>query len=879
MPVDPLIADRTAFPVQGPTTPVSGPLATSVPAWPFALLAGLIMCRAVVYLSAAVAGQWVARPGTLHLTWVQLLQGSFYAIAAGLLMVFGRHDRRAWGLGAFLGGIACALMDSFLASPTNPLLNAAKGLRTDAFFAATLWFFCAAFPGLSRRSWLSAAFGAGLAVSSVLGVTLAGFDAIATFQPGVPEWLASLAANAARHSRGAVDWYFSLQFLSMLPLLVLMPLKSSEAGADDRRRYRWLTLGISIALGPLVIDVFATTFWPGLHEWTRGTVLWPLRSIAIMSALTVLPVASAYSALVHRTVDIGFALRAAARYLVARYAAHSLAAAPIAVALLVVFANRDRSVVELAAGPVGATLAAVSVVAWAAAAGRHRLLDLIDARYFRQAVDAQATFLSLSDALRKADSIETLAAKAQAAIDGAFHPAALAICVEDSAGLFVPQNVDAPAVSKASALAQIIGGNDRPLSVTAIGPGVLERLPAADRAWLDETKAVVLVPLRSSQGDLLGVAAVGERRSEMPYGAHDVRLLAALGSACGLGIERLQRMAQARDSGGLPAAGLARECVECGQVSGGEALACTCGAPLQRAPVPHVLNDRLRIIRRIGAGGFAVVYSAVDLALKQPRAVKALPQADPAHFARLRREARLMSTVQHPHLATVYALEAWGLWPMLVMELLEGGTLSDRLRRGALPVDEVVAVGRKLADALCALHRNGVLHRDVKPSNIGFTTEGTPKLLDFGLAKMLEVRGAPAAAHSSESTWSGLPNSEKSGVFRGTPAYASPEALLGEPPSPADDIWSLGVTLLEAATGTNPFRAATPAAVSARVLADDGRVQQWLELLPPPAREPFASLLTRDPVRRAASGRALVQILDDVPVNGSDVMTTQERSA
>ena len=817
------------------------------------------MFRTAVYLAAVVGGEWRPRPDAFHPTWVQLAVGALYALSAAALVLLGRRDVRAWSLGAFLGGFGCALMDGYIRTDV-PLLAAAKGLRTDAFFSASLWFFCTAFPGPAKSAGLAATFTVGVIATAMLGVALAATDAVAAYGLAGTGVVAPVAAAVSRFSQGASDWFFTLQFLSMLPLLVLMRIKAREAGPDEKRRLTWLTMGIAIALTPLTLDVFVNTLWPGYHEWTRGTPFWTVRSAAIMTALAVLPPASAYSALVHRAVDIGFAFRAAAQYLVARYAVHALAATPVVLALFVVFLNRNQAIDDLLAGPAGLTLAVVALAAWAAGAGRHRLLRVLDTRFFRQAIDAQATFLSLADGLRRADSVEALADGAHAAIEGAFHPEALAICVEDSSGQFIVQNADVPSLAKASALAQIIGGDDKPLPLESVAPGVLARLPAPEQKWLRHTRPAVLLPMRSSGGDLLGVIAIGGRRSELPYSAEDLRLLTALGTTCGLAIERLSTAARAAATADGRTAGAGRECVECGEVLDGDAVSCTCGAPLQRAPVPRVLDERLRIERRIGAGGFAVVYSAIDLALKQRRAVKALPQADPAHFARLRREARIMSAVRHPNLATVFALETWGRSPLLVMELFEGGTLADRLRRGALPSHEVLGLGRQLASALVALHDGGIQHRDVKPSNIGFTTGGIPKLLDFGLARMAEVRGVPAKGQSSESTWSGLPTSGRSGMFRGTPAYASPEALMGADPSPADDVWGLGVTLIEAATGTHPFKAQTAAATSARVLAEDGRVERWLEEVPSPVRETLAALVAKDPGRRLAACRALAGV-------------------
>jgi eukaryotic-like serine/threonine-protein kinase len=164
-----------------------------------------------------------------------------------------------------------------------------------------------------------------------------------------------------------------------------------------------------------------------------------------------------------------------------------------------------------------------------------------------------------------------------------------------------------------------------------------------------------------------------------------------------------------------------------------------------------------------------------------------------------------MAAVVHPNLAVIYGIEAWKSTPVLIVEFLDGGTLADRLRQGPLPAIDVVDLGRVLADALERIHAAGILHRDVKPSNIGYTAEAVPKLLDFGLARMVGEHGHRSAAEPPVPGQS-LTNTE--GIV-GTPLYMSPEALWNEPPDASFDLWSLAVVLVEAATGHHPFQRST----------------------------------------------------------------------
>lgn len=174
-----------------------------------------------------------------------------------------------------------------------------------------------------------------------------------------------------------------------------------------------------------------------------------------------------------------------------------------------------------------------------------------------------------------------------------------------------------------------------------------------------------------------------------------------------------------------------------------------------------------------------------------------------------------MAAVSHPNLALIFGAESWQGTPILVVELLEGGTLSHRLRTGPLGVPETLHLGMALADALGALHDAGVLHRDVKPSNIGYSKPGVPKLMDFGVASLVESMGGAepplrvSRTSSPDARTTGLTRS-KTHAVAGTPLYMSPEAVRGYTPEPSFDLWSLAVVLYESVAGHHPFGADTP---------------------------------------------------------------------
>jgi len=234
-----------------------------------------------------------------------------------------------------------------------------------------------------------------------------------------------------------------------------------------------------------------------------------------------------------------------------------------------------------------------------------------------------------------------------------------------------------------------------------------------------------------------------------------------------------------------------------------------------------------RVLKRLGGGGMGVVYEAEDLRLGRHVALKVLPPQltqDPQAVERLKREARAASALNHPHICTIYDIGEQDGQQFIVMELLEGQTLRDRI--GGRPIDEehLLDVGIQVADALDAAHVAGVIHRDIKPGNIFITKRANAKVLDFGLAKAAtpRVAGIPAgdvpAPAASQATAPTEEQLTSPGAAVGTIAYMSPEQATGEDVDSRTDLFSLGVVLYEMATGRPPFAGKTSAVVFDRIL-------------------------------------------------------------
>ena len=217
------------------------------------------------------------------------------------------------------------------------------------------------------------------------------------------------------------------------------------------------------------------------------------------------------------------------------------------------------------------------------------------------------------------------------------------------------------------------------------------------------------------------------------------------------------------------------------------------------------------ILAPLGAGGMGEVYRATDTRLKRQVAIKILPASladDADRLARFQREAEVLASLNHPHIATVYGFEDGNGTKALVMELVEGPTLADRIAHGPLAVDEALPIARQIAEALEAAHERGIIHRDLKPANIKVREDGTVKVLDFGLAKLAERDGSivPGRDDSAQSPTLTSPAAMTAmGVILGTAAYMSPEQARGRTVDKRTDIWAFGAVLYEMLTGARAF--------------------------------------------------------------------------
>jgi serine/threonine-protein kinase len=254
----------------------------------------------------------------------------------------------------------------------------------------------------------------------------------------------------------------------------------------------------------------------------------------------------------------------------------------------------------------------------------------------------------------------------------------------------------------------------------------------------------------------------------------------------------------------------------------------------------------------LGAGGMGQVFRAHDSRLNRDVAIKVLPPefaTDPARMARFSREAQVLAALSHPNIAAIFGLEESGGSSALVMELVEGQTLEERIQAGPIPLDEVLAVARQIADALEAAHEKGIIHRDLKPANIKINPEGKVKVLDFGLAKAMDADPISGAGSQADSPTLTL-DSTRAGQIMGTAAYMSPEQARGKPVDKRADIWAFGVVLYEMLTGKSMFEGETVSDTLAAVLRADIDLKHLRPDTPPKLRRLLVRCLERDPKRR-----------------------------
>lgn len=763
-----------------------------------------------------------------------------YVLCAAPLLIGGRGDSRAWLLGVYF-----ALMASIPAAHILPffLWGAAPAgdvpytiyLHPFVLRPAVLWRFTREFPRIQRRSRIDEA-----ARRMVPAVALVGIGDAVAFVP-----LRILA------QRGAVspdlvtvyqDASFALFTLIETAALLVLFLRARGASHDEFTRIALFGGGFLIwSLGSTVYDVIET-FRPGF--FLANMALTPF--VLLLGAMRLACQATMIYAVVARgALDVRVVVRASYRRLLARRLLAVAVVVPAAVLVWQIASRQNQTVTAVLADPYIRVLGAATLGALAAVVGRRRLLGRLDAWVYPGSADQGRLLAAAGGMLAQASRAGQVGEVVVRCVrDGCGAPASLLIAADaaDShAHGFVGTSSATLPLTRVSAIVDAVRATRRSIPVARDDPAsAFDLLPEGDAEWVHATAAAVVVPVTGAGVEILGIVVVGRRVDDRLPSSFDLIFVETLAVAAGLALQRLTPAAKAVES---PAA---RECPGCGLLApadGGER--CVCGGAWRRAPIPGRLAAAYRVERRLGAGGMGTVYLAWDEELERPVAVKTLTATAADRLVGLKEEARVMAAIQHPAVAQIHGLETWSGRPFLLVEYLAGGTLAERLRGGPLPVARAVDIAVTVASGLEALHAAGYLHRDVKPSNIGFTASRAAKLFDVGLACLADA-GDQAAG--------------------GTVPYASPEVLHGAAPGAADDVWALGVVLYEMVTGRHPFAAGGDSLQAIdRIRRQQIAVPSRSGLPPGPESSTALAFVTRflaaRPAARIATARAFADAL------------------
>jgi serine/threonine protein kinase len=270
---------------------------------------------------------------------------------------------------------------------------------------------------------------------------------------------------------------------------------------------------------------------------------------------------------------------------------------------------------------------------------------------------------------------------------------------------------------------------------------------------------------------------------------------------------------------------------------------------------PGTHLNHYRILRQLGAGGMGEVYEAEDTRLKRRVALKILPPetgADPDRRARFDREAQAVAALNHPNIVTIHSVEECGATRFLTMEVVDGSTLDKLVPPTGLPLPELLKYALPLVDAVSAAHEHGIVHRDLKPANVMVTPDGRVKVLDFGVAKLVDLSGVGVTNMPT------MAIATSAGQIVGTAPYMSPEQAKGRPIDHRSDLFSLGIVFYEMATGVRPFRGETSFSVLAAIMRDEpAPVAQVRAGIPPALERIISDCLEKDPGKRPQSARDL----------------------
>ena len=707
-----------------------------------------------------------------------VLQTIALIAAASLLLVTGFNDRRTmlFGFVALVSATAFAGdgLDHFFKQASFSSTAVLGVIKLDALFPYFFWRFARVFPQSFIPRKLDLALDWIVVTILSIGVILIAANVLDFINPEIA-FVNQIADSNPN------NLYEVLVYGLAFPVFFLLLFRMRSAREDERRRVRVFMFGLLGSLLPLLLFIIVTSISESAADFVTSGELRFFIIPSMQSFVIAIPIITTYAVLVERVLPVRILLKQAIRYTLGNVFVLVGIAFPIILFIYYLYSMRSVSIVGIFDGPNSLFLIAALGLSLFLLSRRREAYEYLERLFYRAKYDTNEALSELSEGLRNSSSLREVSEKTLRTIDETLHPEiAHLLFLTNEAFLQDPREALSRFPLNTKFGMQLVS-----MEHIADVEKLKETLEEKDKRFLLETQARYLIPVKRRSSNC-AILLVGRKKSELPFTSTDVNFLQLVANTISLGYANIDEPTLLDDD-----VQVAYQCEECGRLYDVGEKCSACGSlDFGKAVLPRVLHGHYEVSRQIGVGGMAAVYLADDVRLSRLVVLKSLISARSDEHAFLREEARLMATFSHQNIATIYGYETFHSIPILVCEYLENGTLLDVLSDGYLKSSEVVEIVECICDALVYLHGRGIVHGDIKPSNIGFDSREIPKLLDFGLA------GSRAQSNDSATVASEI---------GGTCAYLSPEQVRDVPVDQRADLWALAVTMYQAMYGSNPF--------------------------------------------------------------------------
>lgn len=777
------------------------------------------------YLLTSSSWQFSAVVFTIQLT---------VLVGVGLLLFYNSlDDERAFlfGMVAFLVATAYTSsgLDYLIRTGRFPIIVFFDRLPLDAFFPYFFWRFISIFPRafvpVNITNWIRRV----TKFVLLVGTLLIFANILHFFEP-------DSALAGYFNNRDSTGLYAALTYGIPIPALLVLLYRVRNARESERRRVKVFVTGLIASLFPPVVFIVVTSVSDtarnfALNENINGYLI-PLLQLFVLAT----PVITTYAILVERILPTRLVLKTTVAYSLGYIFVALFILSPVLLFIYYLYQARSFSILSIILGSNGIFLGLALVGSIYFFNLRKQAFLYLEKLFFRARYDVNDNLSELVKQASSASTVLDLLNYCKSIVNSTVHPNSIyTMLVSDNCYLQEP-NKRLASVDLDSRLAKVLGRTKS----EKIDKKQLEGLTAEEIWWITQANVEVIVPIQY-QGQLRGCILLGDRKSELPYSTTDLSFLDLAANAISTHLDRV--------SGVLPVSDdveSAYVCDSCKTVDENFAHCSSCGSALKSMlPLPLNLYGHY-LIRTVLGGGLATVYLADDLRLKRPVVLKSALLSSREELEFFRHEARVMATLNHQNVAAIYGYESFKSIPVLVCEFLPNGTLSDRISNSKVLVDEenILGIFTPLIEALGYIHRKGIVHGDIKPSNIGFDGQNVPKLLDFGLAKK-QMDGAEQDIFGHR-------------FDGGTYAYLSPERINGAELSPTADLWAMAVTIYETLFGEDLFlsdnlsQTALRIAKSAETIANSKAVES----------EFFLTALNPDIGARPQTANQLIKLMD-----------------